>query len=149
MTRAPAIQAYVFDAYTYGTLFDISSVARAAQDALGERWQVLAEVWHNKQLQYTWLRSLAGHHADFWQVTRDALELALDSLGIKETALSSHLMEQYQRLSAYPEVPDRLGNLRACVRRPHRDSLQRHSPHARQRGGACRHRGLFRRRALG
>lgn len=111
MTRAPTIQAYVFDAY--GTLFDTSSVARAAQDALGERWQVLAELWRNKQLQYTWLRSLAGHHADFWQVTRDALEFALDSLGIEETELSTSLMEQYLRLSVYPEVPDMLRNLRA------------------------------------
>ncbi len=54
-TDAPArldgIRACVFDAY--GTLFDVSSVARGAQDALGERWQALSDLWRTKQLQYT------------------------------------------------------------------------------------------------
>jgi HAD superfamily hydrolase (TIGR01493 family) len=56
------IEACVFDAY--GTLFDVNSAARASQDLLGEKWQTLAELWREKQLQYTWLRGLAGRHAD-------------------------------------------------------------------------------------
>ena len=105
------ISACVFDAY--GTLFDVSSVARGAQDALGERWQALSELWRTKQLQYTWLRGLGGHHADFWQVTGDALDFAMGTLGIKDDALRARLMDLYLSIAAYPEVPAMLAELKS------------------------------------
>jgi len=105
------IAACVFDAY--GTLFDVSSVARGAQDALGERWQALSDLWRTKQLQYTWLRGLGGHHADFWQVTGDALDYAMSTFGIKDDALRARLMDLYLRIAAYPEVPAMLAELKA------------------------------------
>ena len=97
------IEACVFDAY--GTLFDVNSAARTAQDSLGEKWQPLAELWRLKQLQYTWLRGLTGHYADFWQVTGDALDFALSTLQLEDSALRAKLMNLYLVLSAYPEVP--------------------------------------------
>ncbi|WP_310449221.1 haloacid dehalogenase type II [Sulfuritalea sp.] len=105
------IAACVFDAY--GTLFDVSSVARGAQDALGERWQALSDLWRTKQLQYTWLRGLGGHHADFWQVTGDALDFAMGTLGIEDDALRARLMDLYLRIAAYPEVPAMLAELKS------------------------------------
>jgi len=105
------IRACVFDAY--GTLFDVSSVARGAQDALGDRWQALSDLWRTKQLQYTWLRGLAGHHADFWQVTGDALDYAMTTLGIADTTVRERLMNLYLSISAYPEVPAMLSQLKA------------------------------------
>ncbi|MGA2353087.1 MAG: haloacid dehalogenase type II [Terriglobales bacterium] len=105
------IEVCVFDAY--GTLFDVNSAARAAQDSLGEKWQPLAELWRAKQLQYTWLRSLGARHADFWQVTGDALDFALATLRINDTALRDRLMDSYRTLGAYPEVPDMLRRLKA------------------------------------
>ncbi|MFZ0293853.1 MAG: haloacid dehalogenase type II [Candidatus Sulfotelmatobacter sp.] len=104
------IEACVFDAY--GTLFDVNSAARAAQDSLGEKWQPLAELWRVKQLQYTWLRGLGGRHADFWQVTGDALDFAMSTLHIEDEALRSRLMNLYLTLSAYPEVPHTLMRLK-------------------------------------
>lgn len=109
--RLSGISACVFDAY--GTLFDVGSVTRGAQDELGERWQSLSDLWRTKQLQYTWLRGLAGHHADFWQVTGDALDYAMTSLGIKDDGLRARLMGLYLSISAYPEVPETLSRLRA------------------------------------
>lgn len=109
--RLNGISACVFDAY--GTLFDVSSVARGAQDALGERWQALSDLWRTKQLQYTWLRGLAGHHADFWQVTGDALDYAMASLHIEDDGLRERLMDLYLRISAYPEVPAMLAQLKS------------------------------------
>lgn len=109
--RLRNITACVFDAY--GTLFDVGSVARGAQYELGDRWQALSDLWRTKQLQYTWLRSLAGHHADFWQVTSDALEYAMTSLDIKEDGLHARLMDLYLGISAYPEVPETLSRLQA------------------------------------
>jgi 2-haloacid dehalogenase len=106
------IKACVFDAY--GTLFDVNSAARCAQDLIGEKWQPLAELWRAKQLQYTWLRGLAGHHADFWQVTGDALDFALATLHIDNPALRGRVMNSYLVLSAYPEVADTLNKLKAA-----------------------------------
>lgn len=105
------IEACVFDAY--GTLFDVSSVARGAQDGLGERWQALSDLWRTKQLQYTWLRGLAGHHADFWQVTGDALDFAMTTLDMQDAALRQRLMNLYLSIAAYPEVPATLAALQA------------------------------------
>ncbi len=96
------IKACVFDAY--GTLFDVNSASRIAQDALGEKWQPLTELWRTKQLQYTWLRGLGERHADFWQVTGDALDFALESLQIEDAELRARLMNLYLTLDAYPEV---------------------------------------------
>lgn len=109
--KLSGIEVCVFDAY--GTLFDVSSVARGAQDALGEGWQALSDLWRTKQLQYTWLRGLAGHHADFWQVTGDALDFALTTLKLDQPALRERLMNLYLSIEAYPEVPATLQKLRA------------------------------------
>jgi 2-haloacid dehalogenase len=104
------IRACVFDAY--GTLFDFGSAAAACRDALGERTVALTELWRAKQLEYTWLRALAGHYADFEQVTRDALDFALDALGIAVPGLRERLHDLYRTLDAYPEVPEVLRSLR-------------------------------------
>ena len=69
-------------------------------------------LWRNKQLQYTWLRTLRGRYVDFWQVTCDALDFALDSLAIRKPGLHEKLMELYRTLAAFPEVFDVLVSLR-------------------------------------
>ena len=104
------IDACVFDAY--GTLFDFNSAAAIARDELGEDWQRLSQLWRDKQLQYTWLRGLADHYADFWQVTGDALEFALATLRLHRPGLHSRLMKLYLRLDTFPEVPDTLRRLK-------------------------------------
>jgi len=106
------IRACVFDAY--GTLFDVNSAAEREQAALGDRWQPLAELWRSKQLQYTWLRSLGGHHADFWQVTGEALDFAMQSMGLDDPALRERLMNLYLELDAYPEVAETLTRLKTA-----------------------------------
>jgi 2-haloacid dehalogenase len=112
--RAPElrVEACVFDAY--GTLFDVNSAAREARDVLGERWQALADLWRSRQLQYTWLRSLMGRHADFWQVTGDALDFAMATLKLEDRALRERLMRLYLEPSAYPDVPETLTRLKAA-----------------------------------
>ncbi len=105
-------RAAVFDAY--GTLFDVASAAERAKDALGARWQPLAELWRAKQLQYTWLRSLMGRHADFWRVTGDALDFAMESLGVEDRDLRERLMSLYERLGAYPDARPALERLKAA-----------------------------------
>ncbi|HEY2538136.1 MAG TPA: haloacid dehalogenase type II [Stellaceae bacterium] len=105
MSGAPlsGIRACVFDAY--GTLFDTASAAQHCADALdAETIARLAALWRDKQLQYTWLRTVEGRHADFWQVTGEALDFALASLGIADSELRGRLMDAYLKLDAYPEA---------------------------------------------
>jgi 2-haloacid dehalogenase len=114
MTARPLfdIQACVFDAY--GTLFDHASAATTCQDALGNSFATLTKLWRDKQLQYTWLRSLQNCHADFWQVTEDALDFALEVLGIADPPLRERLMNSYLALDIFPEVEVTLRRLRAA-----------------------------------
>jgi 2-haloacid dehalogenase len=105
------IHACVFDAY--GTLFDYASAAAGCRDALGDKMERLTILWRDKQLQYAWLRSLQGRHAGFWQVTGDALDYAMETLGIDDAPLRERLMNLYLKLDAFPEVPDMLRRLKA------------------------------------
>lgn len=104
------IDACVFDAY--GTLFDVHSAAARCRDALGDRADRLSALWRQKQLEYTWLRSLMGRHADFAQVTAEALDYALAAVGSADPDLRRRLLDMYRRLDAFGEVPEVLGRLR-------------------------------------
>jgi len=104
------IQACVFDAY--GTVFDFASAAKACRDVLGDRADRLTTLWRDKQLQYTWLRAVQGRHADFWQVTGDALDFSLETLGIETPGLRDRLMRLYLTLDTFPEVPYVLARLK-------------------------------------
>lgn len=113
------IRACVFDAY--GTLFDVNAAARAAaaepgREALAAVWPKLAADWRAKQLQYTWLRAVMGVHADFWQVTQDGLDWAMEAAGLTDEGLRARLLALYRELPAYPEVPSMLAAVKAAGR---------------------------------
>jgi 2-haloacid dehalogenase len=111
MTRAlDGIQACVFDAY--GTLFDFASAAARCHDVPEDRRAALTTLWRDKQLQYAWLRTLENRYADFWQVTGDALDFALESLDLEAPSLRGRLMDLYLGLEPFPEVPAVLTTLR-------------------------------------
>jgi 2-haloacid dehalogenase len=110
------ITTYVFDAY--GTLFDVNAAAaQAAKEpehaALAKVWPALARDWRSKQLQYTWLRAVAGRHCDFWQVTQDGLDWAMEAHGLDDAATRVRLLALYWELAAFPEVAAMLSALKA------------------------------------
>ena len=115
------IELCVFDAY--GTLFDVGGAARKAANepgrrALAELWPQLAADWRRKQLEYSWIRAVAGAHADFWTVTCDALDWALERHRLDgDRDLKGRLRELYLHLPAYPEVPEMLDALKAAERK--------------------------------
>jgi 2-haloacid dehalogenase len=104
------IGACVFDAY--GTLFDVHSAVERCRDKLGEKADPLSATWRQKQLQYTWLRSLMGKYEDFWTVTGDALDFALATVDIDDPLLRAELMQLYLELDPYPEVVETLSALK-------------------------------------
>jgi 2-haloacid dehalogenase len=110
MTDWAGIRACVFDAY--GTLFDLHApTARIAGD-LGEKAQALGEMWRQKQLQYTWLRSLMREYADFWQITGDSLDYALAAHGVEDPEIRKRLMDLYMTIDAYPDAVATLKTLK-------------------------------------
>lgn len=106
-----AVRACVFDAY--GTLFDFASAAARCPDVPPAVVAPLTKLWRDKQLQYTWLRALQGRHADFWQVTGDALDFALETLELATPGLRERLMDLYLTLACFPEVPAVLARLKS------------------------------------
>ena len=106
------IRACVFDAY--GTIFDFNSAAARCRDALGDKAASVSALWRDKQIQYTWLRSLMGRHADFWQVTGEALDYVLDALDVRTPGVKERLLDCYLTLDCFPEVPDLLKRLKAA-----------------------------------
>lgn len=104
------IKACVFDAY--GTLFDVHSAVGKYRNTLKDAADSVSLLWRTKQLEYTWLRSLMGEHADFWKVTQDALDYAFDKHSLNDPVLRQELMDAYLNLDCYPEVPEVLATLK-------------------------------------
>src|SRR6056297_3605853 len=110
MSALQNIQACVFDAY--GTLFDFSSPMQRRREKIGPEADRLNALWRQKQLEYSWLRSLMGAYVDFWQVTGEALDYALNACGIDDPALRAGLMELYLSVEPYPECLTTLETLK-------------------------------------
>jgi len=110
MSRLIGVRACVFDAY--GTIFDFATAAARCAGVPEQQRASLASIWRDKQLQYTWLRTMQGRYVDFWQVTGDALDFALDTLGFDRPGLRDRLMALYLTLDAYPEVASTLERLK-------------------------------------
>lgn len=111
----PAIRGYVFDAY--GTLFDVHSVVEAGREITDDPL-ALSALWRQKQLEYTWLRSLMGRYEDFWAITESALRHAVRRLGLAATdAQVERLMSAYLTLACFPDVKTALARLhgRPCA----------------------------------
>ena len=101
-------KAVLFDAY--GTLFDVHSVIAAAEQMFPGARRALSQLWREKQIEYTQLRTLAdpadapgAHYRPFWDITLDALRVAAKKLHLTlgRTA-EKRLMDEYACLSAFP-----------------------------------------------
>jgi 2-haloacid dehalogenase len=105
-------RAFVFDAY--GTLFDVHSVVVRAANLPGDL-QALSALWRQKQLEYTWLRSLMERYQDFWDVTEAALRAAVTQLKIQASDEELHgLMQAYLLPSAFSDVTPALEALQGA-----------------------------------
>lgn len=102
---------YVFDAY--GTLFDIHSAVRAFSAEIGPKADRLSELWRSKQIEYTWILTLAGRYRPFDELTREALDFAAHMIGGLSAELKTRLMGAYAHLEAYADVAPVLTKLKA------------------------------------
>lgn len=96
------IEAIAFDAY--GTLFDVYSVGALSEEMFPNHGKALAEVWRDKQIEYTRLRTMCDRYKPFWEVTEDALIFACKKLNLSLTAeVKETMMSQYAKLPAFAE----------------------------------------------
>ena len=104
------ITTYVFDAY--GTLFDVNAACRELSKEVGDKWNELSSLWRLRQVEYTWLRNSMKEYIDFWKITSDALDYAMETLNINNIKLRDDLLSLYLKLEAYPEVKSILENIK-------------------------------------
>jgi 2-haloacid dehalogenase len=107
----PQIGAVIFDAY--GTLLDVHAAMARYAARIGPHWREVSADWRAKQLEYSWVRSLAGpqYHRDFWQLTEEALTWAARRHHLEDRVLLAEVLQAYRVLDAYPEVPKVLARL--------------------------------------
>ena len=104
-------KAVIFDAY--GTLFDVHSAVSRHMAQVGPEAARFSDVWRTKQLEYSWVLSLAGRYEPFWTLTEQALDYALARFPDVDRSVRPVLLEAYRTLDAYPEVRQTLQALRA------------------------------------
>ncbi|HET6607305.1 MAG TPA: haloacid dehalogenase type II [Rhodopila sp.] len=98
-----AIKAFVFDAY--GTLYDTHSVEAATEAAFPGHGAYITQVWRQKQLEYSWLRTLMNQWQDFRTATRDSLLYTIGTLGLSvDDAALDRIVSAYDHLTPYPEA---------------------------------------------
>lgn len=103
-------RAVLFDAY--GTLFDVYSVALLAEQLYPRHGDKLAQLWRDKQIEYSRLVSMSGRYRPFWDLTRASLCWAAQRLQLPlDDAGEAALMNQYRHLSAFPENHEVLAEL--------------------------------------
>ena len=110
LTKFIGIRACVFDAY--GTLFDVHSAVGKHRARLGDEADAVSGMWRAKQLEYTWQRTILDRYVDFWRVTADGLDYALDAHGVDDAGLRDDLLHAYLSLDCYPEVRGVLDTLK-------------------------------------
>ena len=106
------IKAIAFDAFP---IFDPRPVFGLAEQLFPGRGTELSSAWRTRQFEYTWLRSLEGRYADFWQVTQEALVFAARSLKLDlPPEKRERLMQAYLELKAWPDVAPAIRALQAA-----------------------------------
>jgi 2-haloacid dehalogenase len=104
------MRAALFD--VFGTLLDVHSVARRADELYPGQGARLSLLWREKQLEYSRLRTLSNRYVPFSQVTREALDYALLALKLEvDEARILALVDEYKRLAPFMDVAPALERL--------------------------------------
>ena len=133
----PSVEAIVFDAY--GTLFDLDSFGRDAEQIHHGYGKEIAGIVRQKQIEFAMTRTILGKYVNFEILTRNAIEFALKETGIKRTDASvEKLFSAFQNLQPYKDVAKALNVSRRPRRAQSGCAEQRYRNYARQTHGARR-----------
>lgn len=108
---ANRIKAIAFDGFV---IFDPRPIAALAESLFPGRGNSLVGAWRTRQFEYTWLRNIISHYADFGQVTEQALVFAckLEKLELSPEK-RAQLLQAYQAMTVWPDALQGLRQLRA------------------------------------
>ena len=107
----PVPEALAFD--MYGTLVDPIGIRKQLERYLSDEAPRVAEVWRQKQLEYTFLLTLMERYEDFERVTRKALDYALAATGRElDQDQKDTLMARYNELEKFADVDPGLRRLK-------------------------------------
>lgn len=98
----------------YGTLIDTHGVVEQLRPSLGEAAVKFSQLWRDKQLEYTFRRTVMQRYQNFSICTRDALDYTIQFFGCEFTAAQKQdLLQAYATLPAFADVAVALSQLRA------------------------------------
>jgi 2-haloacid dehalogenase len=104
-------KAIAFDGFP---IIDPRPVAIRAEAMFPGHGAALMAAWRTRQFEYTWLRTLTQRYADFWQVTREALDVTAKERGLHLTPDGRDgLMQAFLELKTWPDVASALSTLKA------------------------------------
>ena len=106
-------EALAFD--VYGTLVDPIGISKQLEEYLSDEALRVAEVWRQKQLEYTFRITCMERYEDFERVTRKALDYALAATA-QELAPEQRdaLMARYDDLERFADVEPGLQRLKGA-----------------------------------
>ena len=113
------LRGLAFDAY--GTLFDVHSIARLAEEIFPKWGTQISMLWRQKQIEYSQLSALSDpspegsrHYRPFRELTQASLRYSLQRLNLPFSDTQVHaLMSGYDQLDAYPECVGVLQQIRS------------------------------------
>jgi 2-haloacid dehalogenase len=109
---APRFKAVAFD---YFVLFDPNSILPEVQKVVPGNALDFVKAWRSKQFEYGFIRSITGHHADFFEVTGDALDYTAAAMRVNLTRETRRqLMNAYLMLKPWPDTRKSLERLEAA-----------------------------------
>jgi 2-haloacid dehalogenase len=105
-----AREALAFD--MYGTLVNPIRIWQQLEQYIPQNGIRVAELWRQKQLEYTFRLTAMERYEDFEQVTRKSLDYALVAFGYRlDDNQKQHVMVQYNNLERFPDVEPGLARL--------------------------------------
>jgi 2-haloacid dehalogenase len=104
------IKAIAFDGFV---IFDPRPVAALCEALFPGRGSELVNLWRTRQFEYTWLRTVSNHYADFEQVTDEALLFAAKALKLEVTPEKrAQLLRAHFELQPWPDIAAALAKLK-------------------------------------
>jgi 2-haloacid dehalogenase len=98
-----------FDAY--GTLFDVYSMGKLAEDLFPGHGQAFALMWRDRQIEYTRLVTMSDpnpggskHYLPFWELTVRSLSYVCKRMNLNLSPdYEKRLMDQYAKLTGFED----------------------------------------------
>ena len=115
MAKDAATHRFRAVAFDYFVIFDPNSVVPEVEKVFPGKGLEFTRAWRNKQFEYSYLRTIAADHEDFWKVTGDALDYTVEQMHLQLTGEQrDDLLSAYLKLKPWPDAIPTLKKLKAA-----------------------------------